>query len=82
MIVQRGFPRPPDLHAERLRSAPTEHFVDVITNGYGVMFSYAARVPPADRWAIAAYIRALQLSGHAEVASLPPADAARLEQAR
>lgn len=60
MVVQRGFPRPPSFHEARLVSAPDEHFVDVITHGYGVMYSYADRVPPADRWAIAAYIRALQ----------------------
>jgi mono/diheme cytochrome c family protein len=71
MIVQRGFPRPPSFHTARLREAPTEHFVQVITEGYGVMYAYADRVPPADRWAIAAYIRALQLSQRAEAASLP-----------
>ena len=60
MVVQRGFPHPPSFHEARLVNAPDEHFVDVITNGYGVMYSYADRVPPADRWAIAAYIRALQ----------------------
>jgi mono/diheme cytochrome c family protein len=60
MIVKRGFPRPPSFHEARLVAAPDEHFVDVITNGHGVMYSYADRVPPADRWAIAAYIRALQ----------------------
>jgi mono/diheme cytochrome c family protein len=60
MVVQRGFPRPPSFHDARLVAAPDEHFVDVITNGHGVMYSYADRVPPADRWAIAAYIRALQ----------------------
>jgi mono/diheme cytochrome c family protein len=60
MVVQRGFPKPPSFHEARLVNAPDEHFVDVITNGYGVMYSYADRVPPADRWAIAAYIRALQ----------------------
>ena len=59
-LVQRGFPRPPSFHEFRLVNAPDEHFVDVITNGYGIMYSYADRVPPADRWAIAAYIRALQ----------------------
>jgi mono/diheme cytochrome c family protein len=59
-VVQRGCPRPPSFHEARLVDAPDEHFVDVITNGYGVMYSYADRVPPADRWAIAAYIRALQ----------------------
>ena len=60
MVVQRGFPKPPSFHEARLVSAPDEHFVDVITNGHGVMYSYADRVPPADRWAITAYIRALQ----------------------
>ena len=60
MVVQRGFPKPPSFHEARLVNAPDEHFVDVITHGYGVMYSYADRVPPADRWAIAAYIRALQ----------------------
>ena len=60
MVVKRGFPRPPSFHEQRLVSAPDEHFVDVITNGYGVMYSYADRVPAQDRWAIAAYIRALQ----------------------
>ena len=72
MIVQRGFPHPPSFHTERLREAPTEHFINVMTDGYGVMYSYADRVPPADRWAISAYIRALQLAEHADVASLPP----------
>ena len=60
MVVQRGFPKPPSFHEVRLVDAPDEHFVDVITHGYGAMYSYADRVPPADRWAIAAYIRALQ----------------------
>lgn len=69
MIVQRGFPAPPSYHIDRLREAPTQHFYDVITHGYGAMYSFAGRVAPADRWAIAAYIRALQLSQH------PPADA-------
>lgn len=60
MVVQRGFPKPPSFHEARLVSAPDAYFVDVITHGHGVMYSYADRVPPADRWAIAAYIRALQ----------------------
>ena len=60
MVVQRGFPKPPSFHEARLVNAPDEHFVDVITHGYGVMYSYADRVPLADRWAIVAYIRALQ----------------------
>jgi mono/diheme cytochrome c family protein len=73
MIVARGFPKPPPYHTARLRAAPAQHFVDVITNGYGVMYAYAARVAPQDRWAIAAYIRALQLSQGAQVASVPDA---------
>src|SRR5437763_10360390 len=70
MIVQRGFPQPPSLHDQRLRDAPVGHFFDVMTNGYGVMYPYASRVTPEDRWAIVAYIRALQLSRNAT-----PADA-------
>jgi cytochrome c553 len=80
MIVQRGFPPPPSFHIQRLREAPAGHFYEVITNGYGVMFSYAARVEPADRWRIAAYIRALQLSEHAAVADVPDADRSKLSQ--
>jgi mono/diheme cytochrome c family protein len=72
MVVQRGFPRPPSFHESRLIAAPAEHYVDVITNGHGVMYSYADRVPPADRWAIAAYIRALQRSRTVAIDSLPP----------
>jgi mono/diheme cytochrome c family protein len=71
IIVHRGFPSPPSFHIDRLRAAPTRHFYDVITNGYGVMYSYRDRVPRSDRWAIAAYIRALQASQHTDVASLP-----------
>ncbi|MGY2049812.1 c-type cytochrome [Methylobacterium sp. JK268] len=73
MIVQRGFPPPPSYHSERLRAAPASHVVDVITHGYGVMYSYASRVPPEERWAIAAYIRALQLSRRATLAEAPEA---------
>jgi hypothetical protein len=62
MIVQRGYPAPPSYHIDRLRQAPVGHFFDVITRGYGMMFSYAQRVAPEDRWAIAAYIRVLQAS--------------------
>ena len=68
MIVQRGFSKPPLLSERRLVQAPPGHFYKVITNGYGAMYSYASRIPPADRWAIVAYIRALQLS-RTEVAS-------------
>jgi len=60
MVVRRGFPKPPTYHDDRLRNAPVGHFFDVITNGWGKMNSYAFQVPPADRWAIIAYIRALQ----------------------
>lgn len=65
MIVQRGYRRPPSYHTDRLRSLPLGHFYDVITNGFGSMPDYAAQVQPGDRWAIAAYIRALQLSQQA-----------------
>lgn len=82
MIVQRGFPKPPSLHEERLRAAPAGHFFDVITQGYGVMYSYAARVEPADRWAIVAYIRVLQLSQHATPNEVPPTERAKLEALR
>jgi mono/diheme cytochrome c family protein len=81
VVPSRGFPQPPDFHAEPLLSAPSQLFVDTITNGHGVMFSYADRVPPADRWAIAAYIRALQLSQAAPAGALPPGDLARVEGA-
>lgn len=73
MIVQRGFPPPPSFHTDRLRSAPAGHFFDVITNGLGSMYSYAARVEPEDRWRIAAYIRALQLSRQATMQDAPGA---------
>src|SRR4051794_3864029 len=73
MIVHRGFPHPPSYHTQRLRAVPPEYLFDVITNGYGVMYSYAARVSPRDRWAIVAYIRALQLSRHATLADAPEA---------
>ena len=72
MIVQRGFPAPPSYHIDRLRQAPSQHFYDVISDGYGAMYSYAARVEPEDRWAIVAYIRALQASQDATVAEVPP----------
>jgi hypothetical protein len=62
MIVQRGFVRPPSFHIDRLKNSPDSHFYNVITNGYGAMFSYNDRVPPQQRWEIIAYIRALQLA--------------------
>jgi hypothetical protein len=79
MIVQRGFPIPPSYHIDRLRQAPVGHFFDVMTQGYGIMYSYAERVKPEDRWAIAAYIRALQLSQNIKLAELPPTERAKLE---
>jgi cytochrome c553 len=81
MIVQRGFPRPPSYNIDRLRQAPVGHFYDVMTRGYGVMYSYASRVEPADRWAIAAYIRALQLSHNARLTDVPNDQRAKLEGA-
>ena len=71
-IVQRGFPPPPSYHVDRLRQAPAGHFFEVMTKGYGTMFSYADRVSPEDRWRIAAYIRALQLSRGATINDVPP----------
>jgi len=72
MIVQRGYKRPPSFHEDRLRNAPLGHFYDVVSNGFGAMPDYAAQIHPADRWAIAAYIRALQLSQNATEADLTP----------
>lgn len=69
-IVERGYTRPPSYHIDRLRQAPVGHFFDVITNGYGSMPDYKQQIPPRDRWAIAAYLRALQLSQHYPVAEL------------
>lgn len=82
MVVQRGFPAPPSYHIDRLRQAPVGHFYDVMTQGYGVMYSYAARVEPTDRWAIAAYIRVLQKSHDATLAEVPPAERVQLEARR
>lgn len=82
MIVQRGLKRPPSFHEERLRIAPAGHFFQVISNGFGVMSSYAAQIPARDRWAIVAYIRALQLSQHAQLADVPAAERQRLEKER
>ncbi|MEA2490956.1 MAG: hypothetical protein QOH21_2748 [Acidobacteriota bacterium] len=80
MIPSRGYRRPPSYHTETLRNAPTGHFFDVMTNGFGAMPPYKTMIPPADRWAIVAYIRALQLSQHATVADVPPGDRAQLDQ--
>ncbi len=71
MVVQRGFRAPTSFHDERLRTAPAGYFFDVMTHGFGAMSDYAAQVPVADRWAIAAYIRALQFSQRATVDDVP-----------
>jgi mono/diheme cytochrome c family protein len=70
MIVRRGFKQPPSYHIDRLRNAPVGHFYDVITNGYGAMLNYAQQIQVRDRWAIVAYIRALQYSQNANVNDL------------
>lgn len=79
MVVQRGLKRPPSYHQDRLRQAPVGYFFDVITNGFGVMYSYASRIPPEDRWAIAAYVRTLQFSQNASFDQLPPEDQRQLQ---
>ena len=79
IVVQRGFPPPPSFHSQRLRAAPVGHYFDVMTNGYGAMYSYADRVKPADRWAIAAYIRALQRSQNATIDDVPASERAELK---
>ncbi|MCA0055974.1 cytochrome c [Mesorhizobium sp. B2-2-4] len=79
MVVRRGFPPPPTYHQDALRKAPDRHFYDVITDGYGAMYPYAARVEPRDRWAIVAYIRALQYSRHAAAGTLPESVRAKLD---
>ncbi|MBI4528564.1 MAG: cytochrome c [Deltaproteobacteria bacterium] len=71
MVVRRGFPAPPSYHTDRLRRSPVGHFFNVMTNGFGFMPDYAQQIPVEDRWAIVAYIRALQLSQHATVAEIP-----------
>lgn len=78
-VVARGFGPPPSYHRDRLRNMPIGHFFDVITNGFGRMASYRSRVPVGDRWAIAAYIRALQLSQNARLDDVPPEERASLE---
>ena len=80
MVVQRGFRAPPSYHEDRLRNAPVGYFFDVMTNGFGAMQDYASQVPVADRWAIAAYIRALQLSQRATLADVPATRRADLDR--
>ena len=80
MIIQRGFPPPPppSFHIDRLRTSPVGHFFDVMTNGFGRMYPYGYRVPPRDRWAIVAYIRALELSRQVSINDVPEPERQKL----
>jgi len=80
MIVQRGMRQPESFHSQRLLDVEVGHYFDVVTNGFGTMYSYEERIDPADRWAIAAYIRALQMSQGANLAELPDSDQQRIRQ--
>ncbi len=71
MVAMRGMKHPPSYHQERLRAEPNGYYYDVVTNGFGAMYGYSAQIPPRDRWAIIAYVRALQLSRNAPVGELP-----------
>jgi mono/diheme cytochrome c family protein len=82
MVVRRGYQRPPSLHSDMLRMSPPGYFFDVMTNGFGAMPDYRVEVPVRDRWAIAAYIRALQLSQRASVADLSQEDRDALAKLR
>lgn len=82
MIVQRGFTQPTSFHDPRLRRMAPGYVFDVITNGFGAMTSYATRVPPEDRWALAAYVRALQLSQNARLSDVPQDVRRELEEDR
>jgi mono/diheme cytochrome c family protein len=79
LVVLRGYRRPPTFHDDRLRNAPVGHFFDVMTNGFGAMPDYASQIRAQDRWAIAAYIRALQLSANAALADVPQAQRGALQ---
>lgn len=82
MVVKRGLRPPPSYAIDRLKSAPVGHFYDVITNGYGAMYPYGYRVPTNDRWAIVAYIRALQFRHDVKADDLSPSLRERLEAAK
>jgi mono/diheme cytochrome c family protein len=71
MVAMRGMKHPPSYHQDRLRHVPNGYVYDIITNGFGQMLGYSAQIPPRDRWAIIAYLRALQLSRDARVSQLP-----------
>lgn len=79
MVVRRGYRPPPSLHVDRLREAPIGHLYDVITRGFGAMPDYAQAIPPEDRWAIAAYVKALQGAQHASIEDVPAEERVRLE---
>lgn len=79
LIVRRGYRRPPAFHDDRLREMAVGHFFSVITNGFGAMPDYAQQIPPEDRWAIVAYLRALQRSHQGTLADVPAAERARLD---
>jgi mono/diheme cytochrome c family protein len=81
MIVQRGYKQPPSFHSDRLRGVADGYFFQVMTKGFGVMPTYAPQVPARDRWAIVAYIRALQFSQHAALADVPESERVKLEGA-
>ena len=80
MIVQRGLKQPESYHSQRLRDVAVGHFFDVMTNGFGAMYSYGDRISPQDRWAIVAYIKALQLSQGANLRDLPAQDQQQVQQ--
>jgi mono/diheme cytochrome c family protein len=82
MIPSRGFTRPQSFHSDRLRSAPHGYIFQVITNGFAAMPSYRQQIPPADRWAIIAYVRALQLSHTAKIEDVPAAERAKISGAQ
>jgi len=82
MVVRRGYRRPPSYSDERIRNTSVGHIFDVITNGFGAMPDYEAQVPPADRWAIVAYVKALQLSAYAPLETVPAGDRGKLDENR
>jgi mono/diheme cytochrome c family protein len=80
MIVKRGFHPPPSFHIDRLREAPVGQLFDTVTNGFATMSGYAIEISPEDRWAIIAYLRALQLSQHAQLSDLSEEERQKLEK--
>jgi mono/diheme cytochrome c family protein len=79
MVVERGYKKPSSFHVDRLRQAPVAYFFFIMSNGFGVMPSYASQIPAEDRWAIAGYVRALQLAQHFDAAALSAEERARLD---